>query len=67
MDSETAIRTAELLCIAISFIMEDGLDETVRSARDLEDYRSRADNFAVAGADVTALATALGVLVRRAV
>ena len=66
MDPATAIRAAEFLCIAISFIMEDGLDETIRSARGLEDYRNRADNFAMAGADVTALASARGVVVRRA-
>jgi hypothetical protein len=66
LDREVADPAAALLSVAIGMIMEDHVDEAVRLLpAEPEKRRARFNQLGRAGQDVTALAAAAEVLLRR--
>jgi hypothetical protein len=65
VDRTTAARDADALALAIGEIIEDAEAVALKAPRQFEGYRKKAQTFAKVGADITALAAALEVLVRR--
>jgi len=65
VDRTTAARCVDAPAPAIGEIVEDAEAATINTLRLFEGYREKAQAFAKVGADITALAAALEVLVRR--
>ena len=65
VDRTTAARGVDALALAIGEIVEDAEAIAIKTPRQFEGYREKAQTLAKVGGDITTLAAALEVLVRR--